>query len=213
MVEERWKSGAWPPPSRESVLHLASSRALLPEAPRDAASDVFHESGDSGTGERSRWRSLISLVPGDYPDRRERDARIIYWESAPLEHALEVTGYPSVVLYVSWDDGDDGHVFAYLEDVAPDGRVAYVTEGQLRALYRGTPRTFTRANARPLRAGAVEEIAFPLLPISWLFERGHRVRLALAGADRDHFEVLAPRTFRVHRSPQHPSRLVVPAIG
>jgi len=215
MVEERWKSGtSWPPPARETSFHLASERRLLAEAPRDeAASDVFHESGESGTGERSRWRSLISLVPGDYPDRRARDERLVYWETPPLERALEVTGEPSVVLHMSWDDASDGHVFAYLEDVAPDGRVAYVTEGELRALYRDTPRTFMQANARPLRAGAIEEIAFSLLPVSWLFERGHRIRLALAGADRDHFAVLAPRTFRVHRTRAHPSRLVVPAIG
>lgn len=214
MVEERWKSGtSWPPPSRETVFHLAGSRALGHEAPpEEAASDVVHESGESGTGERSRWRSLISLVPGDYPDRRARDARLVYWETPPLDRALEVTGQPSVVLYIAWDDADDGHVFAYLEDVAPDGRVAYVTEGQLRALFRDTPRTFTRANARPVHAGAIEAIAFPLLPISWLFQRGHRVRLVIAGADRDHFEVLSPRTFRVHRSRAHPSRLIVPAI-
>ncbi|MCZ7678077.1 MAG: hypothetical protein M5U28_04600 [Sandaracinaceae bacterium] len=72
------------------------------------------------------------------------------------------------------------------------------------------PRAFTRADATPLEAGRVVEMAFDLLPISWLFARGHRVRLAIAGADRDHFEVLSPRTFRLHRSDAHPSRVELP---
>lgn len=223
MVEARWKSASsWPPPgTRTLALHLHRERGLRAEPPREAGADVHHETGTTGTGERSRWRSLLSLVPGDYPDRRERDAELLVWDSAPLEHDLEVTGHPQVTLHVSWDDADDGHVFAYLEDVAPDGRVAYVTEGQLRALFRrrvdpppcaspAAPRAYTRADASPVAAGEVVEVAFDLLPISWLFRRGHRVRLAIAGADRDHFEVLSPRTFRVHRSDAHPSRVELP---
>ncbi len=226
MVEGRWKSApSWPPPDVETMtLHLREDRRLATEPPSRAGADAHHENGMSGTGERSRWRSLLSLVPGDYPDRRERDDRLVFWETPPLDRALEVTGHPRVVLHASWDDADDGHLFAYLEDVAPDGRVAYVTEGQLRALFRrsiepppcASPaplRALVRSEARPLAPGEVEELAFDLLPISWLFERGHRVRLAVAGADRDHFEALSPRTFRVHRSPAHPSRVELPVAG
>jgi len=123
---------------------------------------------------------------------------------------------------VSWDDDADGRLFAYLEDVAPDGRVAYVTEGQLRALHRrlsrdraplGVPaRSFRREDAQPLPAGEIGEIVFDLLPISWRFERGHRVRLALAGADADHFVASRPSTLRVHRSRRHPSYLELPMV-
>src|SRR5690606_20368685 len=141
----------------------------------------------------------------------------------PLERAREVTGHPLVTIYASWDDADDGHLFVYLEDVAPDGRVAYVTEGQLRACFRrrGGPspcessaplRRFHRADAVPLTPDVVEEIAFDLLPISWLFRRGHSIRLAIAGADRDHFTTLSPRTFRVHHGPTHPSRVDLPLV-
>lgn len=176
-----------------------------------------------GTGARSRWLSLISLVPGDYPDRALRDARLLFYESAPLPRDTEVTGHPLVTLFLS-SSAEDAHVFAYLEDVSPDGRVAYVTEGQLRLLHRQlatrpfayeTPapkRTFTRKDASPMVPGEVAAVAFDLLPISWLFERGHRVRLALAGADMDHFDVMAPRTLHVHSSPAHPSRVELPVM-
>jgi putative CocE/NonD family hydrolase len=213
MVEERWKEAAsWPPRATERALYLGRDRALSDE--RSDGSTVIHETGESGTGERSRWRSLLSLVPGDYPDRRAKDERATWWQTPPLERGVEVTGHPSIALHLSWDDADDGHVFVYLEDVAPDGRVAYVTEGQLRAQFRSSPRlacgsrSFTRGDLRPIIAREEITIELELLSISWLFRRGHHIRVVITGADRDHFTVLSPRTFRVYAS----SKLTLPVI-
>jgi putative CocE/NonD family hydrolase len=222
MVEGRWKSSSrWPPEGTAwEAAYVGEGRSLRRDPPRGETVDAIAESGASATGERSRWRSLLSLVPGDYPDRAARDRRLLVYDGAPLEDDLEVTGHPVVTLFVS-SSHDDGHVFAYLEDVAPSGGVAYVTEGQLRLLHRrvagehraptGVPlRTFARADAAPLADGEIVEVAFDLQPISWLFRRGHRVRLALAGADADHFDVMAPRTLRVHAGPSRPSRVDLP---
>jgi hypothetical protein len=123
-----------------------------------------------GSGERSRWRSLLSMVPGDYPDRRARDARLLVWESAELARPVEVTGHAELVLHASFDRGPDGQVFAYLEDVAPDGSITYVTEGQLRARHRarstsaayltpGVPRSYEARDARELEAHEIVELA------------------------------------------------------
>jgi predicted acyl esterase len=79
-----------------------------------------------------------------------------------------------------------------------DGTLRYVTEGLLRALHRkeNSPpatyrttwpfRSFRRADAAPLVPGEAERIRIPLLPISWVFRAGSRIRLSLAGADADH---------------------------
>jgi putative CocE/NonD family hydrolase len=225
MVEERWKSApTWPPPgSTTEVLYLGPGRSLSSVKPDAEGAESTLEDGTSGTGVRSRWRSLLSLAPGDYPDRAQRDARLLYYESAPLLGDTEVTGHPVVTFFLSSSE-TDAHLFVYLEDVALDGRVSYVTEGQLRLLHRklGTPetpcetptpkRSFARKDASPMIPGEVAEVTFDLLPISWLFERGHRIRMALAGADRDHFDVLAPRTLRVHASRQQPSRIELPVM-
>lgn len=46
---------------------------------------------------------------------------------------MEVTGHPSVTLYISIDV-PDAAIFVYLEEVRVGGRVVYITEGQLRWL-------------------------------------------------------------------------------
>ena len=197
--EERWKAcDAWPPPGVTPTPLYLGPGALTgrPGAPRIVTRAVRR---DTGTGPRSRWRSLLSLVPGDYPDRRTRDRELLVFDSPRLSDALEVTGHAVVTLFVAWDRGDDAHLFAYLEDVSPEGEVYLVTEGCLRARHRriasapglpaspAPPRTFLREHAAPLVAGERVELVIDLLPCSHRFDVGHRVRLALADADVDHF--------------------------
>lgn len=121
----------------------------------------------------------------------------------------------------------DAAVFVYLEDVAPDGTVTYVTEGQLRALHRkvstkpaphwqaGPYRSFRREDAALLPPGEPVELAIELLPTSYLFKAGHRVRIAIAGADAGHFarvpadDTIVPR-FQVFHDRTRPSRIRLP---
>lgn len=98
-------------------------------------------------------------------------------------------------------DQTDGAVFAYLEDVAPDGRVTYLTEGVLRLLHRktssggcnpapGTERSFSRADAAPVTPGELMHVEIPLLPVAAKIAKGHHVRLSIAGSDADSFPML-----------------------
>ena len=48
-------------------------------------------------------------------------------------------------------------------------------------------RTFARADAAPMPKGEPQRLRFALLPTSWTFKRGSRIRLAIAGADADHY--------------------------
>jgi predicted acyl esterase len=49
---------------------------------------------------------------------------------------------------------------------------------------------------------------------SYLFKAGHAIRIALAGADKDHFAPLPgdPPTLRVHRDAAHASHIDLPAM-
>ncbi|CCC26927.1 conserved hypothetical protein [Mycobacterium tuberculosis variant africanum GM041182] len=217
MVENRWKSAdTWPPPATTQSYYLSADRQLRPDAPDcDSGADEYVVDQTAGTGERSRWRSQVGIGGHVcYPDRKAQDAKLLTYTSAPLDHPLEVTGHVVVTLFIT-STSSDGTFFVYLEDVDPRGRVAYITEGQLRAIHRrlsdGPPpyrqvvpyRTFASGDAWPLVPGEIARLTFDLLPTSYLFQPGHRIRIAIAGADASHFAILpgcAP-TVRVYRRP------------
>ena len=226
---ECWQSAAsWPPPHRPLRWYFGAGGELLSARPGEAGARVYRVDPDLGTGKRSRWRSLVGLtVLLGYGDRAVADRRMLCYTSPPLSDDLEVTGHPIIRLWVS-SDHDDGTFFVYLEDVAPEGRVTYVTEGQLRGLHRqlgqGRPpylsavpyRSFLRADAAPLQAGEVAELVFDLLPISYLFRRGHALRVAVAGADSDHFMSVTASvpTIRLHHGGAVASAIELPvAVG
>jgi len=229
MVEERWKAAdAWPPPSEDRTYYFAADGALRSVAPADArASDRYSVDYSHGTGPRSRWDSAIGGRFVAYPDRAEQDAKLLVYESAPLPQAVEVTGHPVVTLYAS-STADDGAFFVYLEDVDPEGHVAYVTEGQLRALHRRLSsleppyvqlvpyHSFTRADGQALVPGDPAELTFDLLPTSYLFRQGQRIRVAIAGADVDHFALIPPGeppTIQIYREAGRASRVVLPVVA
>jgi putative CocE/NonD family hydrolase len=159
-----------------------------------------------------------------YPDRAEQDRKLLTYDSAALAHDTEVTGHPLVVLHLA-SSASDGQLFVYLEDIGPAGDVEYVTEGELRLIHRHvedvapyrTPslyRSFSRAAAEPMIPGESAEILIDLLPTSYLFRRGHRVRLAIAGADRDNFVAPAgpPPDLTIFREAARPSRIELPVV-
>jgi predicted acyl esterase len=60
----------------------------------------------------------------------------------------------------------------------------------------------------------VERFTFDMLPLSYLFKRGHRIRIAIAGADADHFVRIPDRTptLTIYRDPTRPSRVTLPIM-
>lgn len=103
----------------------------------------------------------------------------------------------------------------------------YLTEGQLRGIHRrvistdtphwtGTPQhSFRRADALPLPSSECVELTFGLLPTSVLIRRGHRLRVALAGADKDTFAPVPTKStpvWHVHRSRVAASSIELPVI-
>jgi putative CocE/NonD family hydrolase len=159
-----------------------------------------------------------------YGDQREYDRKRLTYTTAPLTSDLEVTGHPIVHLFMD-ANAPDGAVFAYLEDVLPNGEVRYVTEGELRLIHRsetkspiaGDPipfHSYRRADSRAMAAGDVSEVTFDLLPTSFLFRAGHAVRLAIAGADAASFDAPLPHSmplvYSLYRGGHKSSRLDLP---
>ncbi|MFO0614235.1 MAG: CocE/NonD family hydrolase [Polyangiaceae bacterium] len=204
-------------PAARATWKLGAEGKLV--APGAEASGVAAYAVDRtvGAGFRSRWRGLLSLVAADIPDRVDRDRRCLVFTSDPLRAALDVVGLPRLALTIL-PDSSDAHVFVYLSIVAPNGRVAYLTEGMLRALHRGAPdarrsapldRSFARADAAPLVVNEPTELAIDLLPVAVTIPAGHRVRIAIAGTDKDHFAA-PPHDYRELRVVLGTSRFELP---
>ncbi len=200
MGEDRWKrTTVWPlPGTRSERLYLAAGNALTKTAPTVAGRDTYTVDFNASAGPANRWATQAGGPPIDYGDRAEADRRLLVYTGAPLAEDLEVTGQAVITLRVT-STHTDGNFFVYLEDVAPDGRVTYLTEGELRALDRrlshATPpykttypyRTYSRGDAELLVPGEPATLTFQLMPTSVLLRANHRLRVAIAGADKGTF--------------------------
>jgi predicted acyl esterase len=102
-------------------------------------------------------------------------------------------GYPVLHLRVG-ASGPQANVFAYLEDVAPNGDAAMVGFGRLalshRKLGRAPYKNFDlpyhsglRADVSPAVSGQLYTLDFALSPRSYTFAAGHRIRVRVTGAD------------------------------
>ena len=199
--EEKWKSTAvWPPAGSATQRWFFASDNLLSKEPPSAesGSDEYTIDFDATTGSTNRWHTQMKGGDVIYADRAEQDARLLTYTSAPLTGDLEITGSPVITLFVS-STHSDGAFFVYLEDIGEAGEVRYLAEGQLRALHRKISddpppyrmpepyHSFKRKDGAPLVPGKIAEMSFGLHPISALIRKGHRIRVGIAGADKDSF--------------------------
>jgi uncharacterized protein len=229
MNDGRWRTTTqWPPAGITNARWYfgdANSLSLAPPTVAMAA-DRYTVDTTATTGARTRWHTQLGGSDVVYPDRTASDVKLLSYTSAPLPNDVEITGVPVVWLKVS-SSHTDGAFFAYLEDVAPSGRVTYITEGMLRARDRkvsdGVPpyrmfgpyHAFDKANAAPLVPGDVVDVPFELFATSVRLKAGHRIRLALSGADRPMFAMIpagATPTWMVQRSATAASFVDLPML-
>ena len=229
MGEERWKTTTtWPPHGTEDrSWYFATGGTLVTTQPANReGADRYTVDFEATTGTTNRWATNNTGDDVRYPSRLMADHRLLTYTSLPLPDDIEMTGQPRVALNVA-STHSDGAFFVYLEEVAPEGTVRYLTEGELRAIHRkvsnedppyrvvGPYHTFKRKDALPLVPRQITEISFELMPVSVLVRAGHRLRVAVAGADADTFRRIPDEgvpTVTVYHSAAHPSRIVLPVM-
>lgn len=197
---EKWSaSPTWPPHDHSTRLFFSENGQLVQSAPKTISNASYQVSFSTGTGPNSRFERLGALPVEDYyKDWDGREKRMLCFASEPLERDLELSGHVTIQLNVSSSE-HDGSVFVYLSEVDANGRSWYITEGSLRLLHRAeasppksydvnwTYRSFHREHAKHMQPGVLENVKISLLPISWNFQAGSRLRIAIAGTDSDHF--------------------------
>lgn len=227
---EHWESSpSWPPPGvRSERWYLAEGGCLEQAVPGSPdGQDVFQVDFQASSGLLNRWWELSPMrnQTVTYPGRAQAAGQMLCYLTPPLEAPLELRGSPLLHLELACS-AQDCAIFAYLEDVAPDGQVYYLTEGLLRALHRrvghrppytplGPYHSCKREDAWPLEPGAPAEILLACLPVAARIEAGHRLRLGLAGHDRETFPRLPESgelSWTVFRNSQHASWIELPIL-
>ena len=246
VMNRGWRREKSWPLDRQRIhsLHFGASGSLTPgeaEPGTDRYNVDFSHSADYGSNEMNRW--ILMWSPDSLMVRTELDEKTLVYETEPLPAEIEVTGHPVANLWISANQ-PDADVFVYLSDVAPDGTVHYVTEGQLRAgFHRMVDPTLQTRGLRPVRPelpwhgfraqdydtnpfadDQVLNLRFDLQPTSWVFGDGHRIRIAIAGADEGNFELhpdlctngdpeqCLATTLTIHRGSARQSRIELPVI-
>lgn len=145
----------------------------------------------------------------------------IFFQSSPLDAALEVTGHPVISFWME-SEAPDVDVTAFLFDVAPDGTATtYQMLGRLRASHRaiaeapydnlGLPwHSFRSTDAAPIPAGEPVEITFDMLPMSYEFAEEHQIRLQLSFADPTGQDVSSEIILLTGES--HPAMIELPIV-
>jgi putative CocE/NonD family hydrolase len=124
------------------------------------------------------------ILPGPR-DQRVLEARpdVLSYTSEVLERDLEVVGPVETVLYAV-SSAKDTDWIVRLSDVYPDGRAIFMTEGIIRARYRGGVDGDT---VELLEPGEVAEYRIRCYPTSNVFRRGHRWRLDVTSSSFPRF--------------------------
>lgn len=199
MGEGQWHTVRhWPPRSADTKrFHMTAGYGLeLGSAPQPLPATIRYPIDfDATTGSANRWATQNGGGDVVYDNRTAQSTKMLSFTSAPLATGADITGHPVVQLKLSTDQ-PDGVLLAYLEDVAPDGRITYLTEGVLRLSRRkisgtsppywhaGPYQTFARADYTPMTPGLWEDVSLEMFPVSAQVKTGHRIRISISGADR-----------------------------
>jgi putative CocE/NonD family hydrolase len=172
-----------------------------------------NEASTSYTYPDWQWVNGVAVTGPD--GRVDPVRRVLTFTSAPLPVDLEVTG-PIVLKLHASSTAIDTQFIVKLSDQHPQDEATCgkgeqpaftpVSKGWLKAshrekdLARSTPQRpfYSHRNPQALTPGKVYEFDIEVLPISYVFRKGHRIRLELANGD-------SPATDGVFSHPYHPT--------
>ena len=160
----------WPPRgTHRERLYLQPDHALRGAA-SNAGRDELRYVPSAGAEAGIFWWGDLQ------PDMRPFDAYSLVYDTRPLSNDTAIMGLPRVTLYASANAPLADWV-ARVEDVAPDGRVTLVTGAALNGAQRES-----MAHPKSLKPGKLYRLSFDLHLASYVFPKGHRIRLALSNA-------------------------------
>ena len=207
----------WPPQATPVAYYLrqgpSGSVTSLNDGALSTDTPSATEAPTSYTYPDWQWVNGTAVIGAD--GRVDPARRVLTFTSAPLAADLEAIG-PIVLKLYAASTAIDTQFVVKLTDQHPQDAAVHaageqpaftpVSKGWLKASHRekdaarSTPQRpfYTHLNPQPLTPGEIYQFDIEVLPIAYVFKKGHRIRLELANGD-------SPATDGVFNHPYHPS--------
>jgi uncharacterized protein len=215
-----WRAEAqWPPKATTTPYYLrkgpSGSVTSMNDGGLSADKPPANEASTSYTYPDWEWVNGVAIIGPD--GRVDAVRRVLTFTSAPLDKDLDVTG-PIVLKLFASSTAIDTQFIVKLSDQHPQDEAAQkkgdqpsftpVSKGWLKASHREKDEKrskperpfYTHTNPQPLTPGEIYAFDIEVLPISYVFRKGHRLRLELANSD-------SPATDGVFSHPYHPTQM------
>ena len=168
-VPGEWRAETWPPAGLTPMtLYLQPDHRLSPAAAAGGR-DLLRFVPSAGVEAGFWWGELLT-------DQRPVDAFSLTYDSEVLSDEVAILGLPRVSLQVA-ADVRLADWFVRLSDVAPDGRVTMITGAGINGAQRDS-----MAKPQDLVPYKVYALSLDLHLASWVFPKGHRIRVAISNA-------------------------------
>lgn len=195
--------------------------------------------GEGGTSySYPDWQWTNGVVATGPDGRPDPVRRVLTFSTAPLSDDIEVTGPILLKLFASSDQIDTRFIVK-LADQHPQEEAARAkgiqpaftntSKGWLKASHREKdPQRstalrpfYTHRTPQPLTPGEIYEFDIEVLPVSYVFRKGHRIRLEIANGDSPLTDAVFTHPYHptligsdtIHHDAAHPSRLLLPVIA
>jgi predicted acyl esterase len=169
-VPGEWRrEDVWPPKDARASTLFFQATHLLAESAAQADTHQLKYVPSIGVEAGFWWGELLS-------DVRPVDAFSLVYDSAPLQADVAILGRPHALLRAS-ATAPLADWFARLSDVAPDGAVTQITGAGINGAQRDS-----MSEPRDLEPGKVYPLDLEMHLTSWVFPKGHRIRVAISNA-------------------------------
>lgn len=173
-----WKtSEVWPVPSKPLMLYLTKEGGFSKTSAEEKS--ILEYAVDSANPVPTLGGRNLFLLSGPV-DQRPIEARddVLVFTSEPLEEDLEVTG--DVLAKITFQsDFADGDIAVRLTDVYPDGKSILIVDGLARVFDE-------TEKQQPITS---RQVTVDLWPTSFVFAKGHRIRISISGSNYPKYEV------------------------
>jgi predicted acyl esterase len=159
-------------------------------------------------------------------DNTPFDEKSLTYTTPPLAKDIELTGFPVAHLWVS-SSASDVDFYVNMEEVDADGFSWQITEGKIRAAFRGTFNPpfdnmglpwhrYCERDQKDIPINQPVKLDFALFPVSCTITKGNRLRVTINNFDKDNWDtpvVSPPPTIFIYREKDHESYISLPVIS